>query len=166
MKLDAQKYREILRDSGSVTPTFAAPDEKFREWLSQKRVPLPLVEFLIENAVRDEVPIDSGCGGMWTPEGIMENNDQKSAILASGLLAVGHSIIGDFIAIDLTEGIDEVGYVSHEELRGDPPADIRDIFDPVAASIHEMLAEMAAESDDYPAAQERRELRGGRLSSD
>jgi len=150
VKLDPRKYREILSGLGPVAPVFTKPDDKFREWLSEKRVPTALATFLIENAVCKDVPFEGGCGGMWTPEDIMALNDQESAILACRLLALGNSTNGDFIAIDLTEGIDEVGFVSHDELWENPPGGVREIFIPVDKSIHEMLAGMSG-PDDYPA---------------
>lgn len=144
MKLNAQEYREALFHLGPEPPVFTQPSDSFREWLREKRLPVALMEFLIANSVRDNVPFPDGCGGVWAPEDIMALNDQESSILGSGLFAVGNTINGDFIVIDLLQD-SQVGYVSHDELWENRPANVRQIFAVVDETIHGVLVGISSE---------------------
>lgn len=76
----------------------------------------------------------------------MELNDQEADMLRGGLLALGNSTNGDFIVIDLQDKQRQAGFVGHDELwDGKSWSDIREIFAPVADSLDEMLAKMAAD---------------------
>ncbi len=66
-------------------------------------------------------------------------------MLASELLAVGNSTKGDFIVIDLRHEERQAGFVSHDELWEGSCGDVREIFAPVADTLDEMLALMAAD---------------------
>jgi hypothetical protein len=148
MALNAQKYRDALTHLGHEKPVFIDPPGAFRIWLAEKQLPGDVVEFLLGTAVAENVPFPNGCGGMWTPRDIMVLNDQESDILAGGLLAVGNSINGDFIVIDLRDDQRQAGFVGHDELARNYEAarswgDVREIFVPVADSLHEMLVDMS-----------------------
>jgi hypothetical protein len=145
MKLNSLKYRQALADLGPVSPTFCDPPAEFRNWLDAKGLPTALKDFLIANAVSAGLPFPGGSGGVWTPADIVILNDQESAMLADGLLAVANAINGDFIVVDLAEGVDQVGFVSHDELWERSPPPVRSIFAPVDASIHELLAGISHE---------------------
>lgn len=152
MQLDATQYRLALANLGSKAAVFTDPPAHFRNWLVEKGLPGPLVDFLVANSIQSELPFPGGSGGMWTPEDIMELNDQESAILACGLLGLGNAINGDFIVLDLAPGTDSVGFVSHDELWGrNPPADVREIYSHVDNSIHEMLAGISLELREWQA---------------
>ena len=145
MMLDSQKYREALSNLGPESAVFVEPPIHFREWLNEKRLPTELANFLVSNAIRDELPFPTGCGGMWTAQEIMELNDQEPAILGGGLFAVGNAINGDFIVLDLAEGAHGAGFVSHDELWEGPPRPVREFYVAVSESIHEMLAGISSE---------------------
>lgn len=143
MKLDARKYREALSKFGPKAAIFFTPPPKFRRWLEQKRLPRPLIRFLVANSLRSIVPFPGGSGGMWTPARIMIGNDEEPTLLDNGLFALGSAINGDIIVVDLTE--DRVGFVSHDELWEHAPTNVRDIFVPVDQTLHEMLAGISLE---------------------
>jgi hypothetical protein len=145
MRIDSPRYRDALSNLGPEPAVFTEPPTRFREWLNEKRLPTEFAEFLAGNTICDNLPFADGAGGIWTPADMMTLNDQESAILASGLFAVGNAINGDFIVIDLTEGNDQVGFVSHDELWENPPANVREIFVPVDRSIHEMLVGISSQ---------------------
>jgi hypothetical protein len=150
MALNAQKCRDALAHLGHEQPVFVDAPVAFNTWLTAKQLPTDVVKFLLETAVADHIPFLGGCGGMWTPEDVMVLNDQESDILAGGLLAVGSAINGDFIVIDLRDEQRQAGFVSHDELaRNDDEArswtDVREIFVPVAVSLHEMLEGISAQ---------------------
>lgn len=140
MKLNSQKYREALSKLGPTPAVFVEPPIHFREWLNAKLLPPVFVDFLVGNAIRDELPFPGGGGGAWTPQDMVDLNDQEAAILAGGFFAVGNAINGDFIVINLAEGCDEAGFVSHDELWEGPPRPVREFYVAVAESIDEMLA--------------------------
>jgi hypothetical protein len=149
MALNAQKYRDVLADLGPEKPVFIEPPADFRAWLTQKRLPDDVAEFLLRTAIADGVSFPNGAGGMWSPRDIMVLNDQEADILAGGLLAVGNAINGDFIVIDLRDEQRQAGFVGHDELARNYEAarswgDVREIFAPVADSLDEMLAGMSA----------------------
>src|SRR4051794_12005813 len=116
MALDVQRCREALAGLGPEQPVFIDPPADFHAWLTQKRLPGDVVEFLLRTAVAANVPFPSGSGGMWPPCDLMVLNDQEADILAGGLLAVGNSTNGDFIVIDLRDEQRQAGFVSHDEL--------------------------------------------------
>lgn len=151
MKLDARKYREALSNLGPRPAVFVDAPPEFRRWLEEKRLPSSLVEFLIVNAVNDNIPFPGGSGGVWTPEDIMSLNERDSAILDGGLIALASAINFDFIVVDLAEGTDQVGFVSHDELWEDSPANVRDVYVPVDESIHEILDGISRELREWMA---------------
>jgi hypothetical protein len=159
MLLDSAKYRSALSALGPRPANFVVPPPVFQEWLEAKSLPPALVRFLIENAVSEGLPFASGTGGMWTPDNIMALNDQESAILAAGLLAIGNTGNGDFIVIDLAEGVNGVGFVSHDELWDAAPTNVREIFISVDESIHLLLNGMASEDRRWKEASERQKER-------
>lgn len=146
MALNSQKYREALATLGPERPAFVEPGADFRAWLADKRLPHDVVDFLLKNAIAENLPFPSGCGGVWPPRDLMILNDQESSFLAGELLAVGNTITGDFIAIDLRDEGRRAGFVGHDELAGGYAEarhlkdDPRAIFVQIADSLDELLA--------------------------
>ena len=154
MALNAQDYRSALTHLGPEQPAFIDAPAAFRKWLAEKQLPGDVVEFLVGTAVAANVPFPNGCGGMWTPRDIRVLNDQESDLLAGGLLAVGNTINGDFIVIDLRDDQRRSGFVGHDELARNYEAarlwrDVREIFVPVATSLDKMLVGMSGALWEY-----------------
>lgn len=149
MKLNSERFREILAGLGPKPAVFTRPPDGYREWLVEKRVPPELVKFLVDNALGDIAPFPNGCGSMWTPDGVMAFNTKAPELLGCGLFAIGSAVNGDYIVIDVTPGTDRAGFVCHAEYWHDfwehPEVNVRKIFIPVDNSIHELLTGMSDE---------------------
>jgi hypothetical protein len=150
MALNSQRYRASLTRLGDEQPVFVEPSAAFRTWLVAKRLPEDVVEFVSENAIAENLAFRTGSGGMWPPQDIVDLNEQESSFLAGGFLAVGNTITGDFIVIDLRDPGRRAGFVGHDELAGNYAEaqhlkdDPRAIFVPVADSLDELLAGVSA----------------------
>lgn len=130
--------RAIKRLTGGRSVAFGSADTTFHDWLATTQLPQELAHFLGENALNAEASFD-GLGGMWTPDAMMDLNDQEG-LPACGLVGVGSAINGDFIVIDYATGDGASGFVSHDLLweRG-RVKDARQAYVPAARSIGEML---------------------------
>jgi hypothetical protein len=135
----------VRRLKGGDAVIFGTNDPSYRDWLGKRQLPEELTQFLIENSLSADTSFD-GVGGMWTPNEIMQLNDQEEEGLSgNGLFGVGNTGTGDFIVINFITGDGQSGFVSHDLL---PEPDVNregyDVFKPIAVSIGDLLHGMTA----------------------
>jgi len=158
--IDHKKYREAILSFSSADITFEAPPAIFVEWLEQRKLPLDLSQFLIENALSEDVPLPGGAGAVWSPQTIMCRNDERPGLSTCSLLAIASAGNGDLIALDFDPNPTCIGFISYAEIGDCLASEIRSVYIPVAEPIHdffrlmtEALQEWAttlADNPEYP----------------
>lgn len=134
MRLDRNALLKVIETAtGSSPPIIAAP-EHFEKWVSERKLPEELSQFLLTTAFSTEVIV--GPIAFCDFGRICEWDQDFPHFIQQGFLCVGTVLDGDFVMIHFHDQ-GRTGILSHDGSYWEEKADLSSMFTAVADSIGE-----------------------------